>query len=287
MHTWDSVAIVGVGLIGGSVGLALRARGLARRVVGVGRRAASLRTARKMGAVTRTSLAVERGVSGANLVVVCTSVGQIVDHVRRAAGHCGAGALITDVGSTKAEIVGRLNGSLGRGVRFVGSHPLAGSEKSGPAQARADLFVGRIVVVTPGGATREEDIRETQALWTALGAKVVVMSAEEHDRILAATSHLPHLVASAVAHATPADCLPLVAGGWLDTTRVAAGDAELWTEIFRDNRRHVRAALARLEKSLAALKGALKQEDWPRLAQVLAEAKRNRDAAGGNHALGS
>jgi prephenate dehydrogenase len=278
MQKWDTVAIVGVGLIGGSVGLAIRARGLAERVIGVGRRPASLRTARKLGAVTGTSLAIDRGAARADLVVVCTPVSEIVGHVRQAAEHCRTGALITDVGSTKAEIVNQLDGSLGRDVRFVGSHPLAGSEKCGPAEARADLFEGRTVVVTPAGTTLAEDVERTAAFWSALGAKVATMSAEEHDRVLAATSHLPHLVASAVAHATPAEFLPLVASGWLDTTRVAAGDPELWTQIFSSNRRHVLAALARLQRSLSALRGALKDEDLTRLTSLLTEAKRNREA---------
>lgn len=285
MHKWDKVAILGVGLIGGSVGLALRERGLARRVVGIGRRAASLRMARKVGAVTATTLDLPRGVAGAELVVVATPVRQIVGHVRQAAEHCASGALIIDAGSTKGEIVAELKESFGRGVRFVGSHPLAGSEKAGPAEARSDLFAGRTVVITPSTATTEQDLRETAAFWSALGAVVRSMSPDEHDRELAATSHLPHLAASAIAHATPAECLPLVASGWLDTTRVAAGDAQLWTQIFESNRRHVLAAVGRLQKSLSVLRGALRKGDSEELARLLDEAKRKRDA-GGNSGQG-
>ncbi|HUY33886.1 MAG TPA: prephenate dehydrogenase/arogenate dehydrogenase family protein [Pirellulales bacterium] len=277
MKQRDTVAIVGVGLIGGSIGMALRARGLARHVVGIGRRAGSLRTARQMGAVTRTTLDLARGVAHADLVIVCTPVGRIAADVRAAALACRAGALITDVGSTKAEIVASLEGELPRQTRFVGSHPLAGGERSGPAAATADLLVDRAVIVTPTVATRDDDYTAVAAFWNSLGARVVRMSPANHDRVLAATSHLPHLAASALAAATPEDDLPLVAGGWLDTTRVASGDAELWRQIFSSNRSNVLTALARYEGVLASLRHALEQGDEAKLVEILAEAKRRRD----------
>ena len=277
---WDTVAIVGVGLIGGSVGLALRERGLARRVVGIGRRAESLEVARNRGAVDETATEIAAGVSGAELIVVCTPVGRIVEHVRQAARHCHAGALITDAGSTKAEIVEQIGGTLERGVRFVGSHPLAGSEKTGPEAARSDLFEARLVLVTPSAGSEPGDVREVGRFWEALGARVQTMPPDEHDQRLATTSHLPHLAAAALAAMTPPDCLPLVAGGWLDTTRIAAGDAEMWTQIFRANRGHVLQSLAALERTLAEYRRALTDDDAARLTRLLTEAKRNRDAVG-------
>ena len=141
----DTVAIIGVGLIGGSIGLALRKRGLAKNVVGVGRRASSLRRAKECGAVTSTTTSLARGVADAELVVVCTPIETIVPSVLAAAEHCPTGALITDAGSTKAEIVAALDGQLPSRAAFVGSHPLAGSEKNGPQHARDDLFDGRVV----------------------------------------------------------------------------------------------------------------------------------------------
>src|SRR5712691_9359039 len=146
---WKNVAIVGVGLIGGSIGLALRERKLTKRVVGIGHRAASLRKAKRIGAVSETTMRIKRGVADADLVVVATPIAQIVDQVREASVASRPGTLITDAGSTKATIVASLDGQLSDGIRFVGSLPLAGSEKSGPAAATADLFVGRVVVVTP------------------------------------------------------------------------------------------------------------------------------------------
>lgn len=280
MSTWNSVAIVGVGLIGGSVGLALRQRGLADRVIGIGRRAESLQVAKRRGAVTDTTTDLAAGVAESELIIVCTPVEQIVEHVRDVAKHCPAGALVTDAGSTKGTIVAGLDDGLGRGVRFVGSHPLAGSEKTGPGEAVADLFVGRTVVVTPTTKTAPSDLQAITDLWRALGAKVVEMSPSEHDRAIATTSHLPHVVAAALAAAVPEQNLSLAAGGLRDTTRIAGGDAELWRQILLDNREHVLAALAQFDESLAAFRTALEAGDRQQLKQALTQAKRKRDALG-------
>ncbi len=129
---------------------------------------------------------------------VCTPIASIADHVHQAAAACRTGALITDTGSTKADIVREVNGSLSDRAAFVGSHPLAGSEKNGPEHARADLFEGRVVVVTPTQKTSDADVRRTADFWISLGATVLTMSPEAHDQALAATSHLPHLVAAAL-----------------------------------------------------------------------------------------
>jgi prephenate dehydrogenase len=280
MNTWDTVAIVGVGLIGGSIGLGLRGRGLARQVVGIGRREASLRLAKKLGAVTSTTLDLARGVAEADLVVVCTPVGRIVEDVRAAAVACRPGTLITDAGSTKAQIVADLEGNLANETRFVGSHPLAGSEQSGVGAATADLFVNRVVVLTPTKKTKEEDCQTLSRFWSAIGARITRMTPAAHDKTLAATSHLPHLVASALAGATPAEDLGLAASGWADTTRVAAGDPAMWTQIFLSNQAQVLTALARYEKVLLSFRSALLRKDAAKLERILAEAKQKRDALG-------
>ena len=278
MSRFNTVAIVGVGLIGGSIGLALRRRGLASQVIGIGHRAESLRVAQERGAVTQTTLDVATGVAAADLVIVCTPVGRVADDVRTASANCRAGALITDVGSTKAEIVAAVAGCLPRSVGFIGSHPLAGSERSGPAAAEADLFVDRVVVITPDDAARADDVQSLSDFWTGLGARVVRMSAAEHDRGLAATSHLPHLVAAALALATPVEVLQLTASGWADTTRVASGDPELWRQIFASNRAALLLALMRFDETLAGLRAAIERRDDDEVRQILAEAKQRRDA---------
>lgn len=280
MRTWDNVAIIGVGLIGGSIGLALRQRKLAKQVVGIGRRVESLAEARRVGAVTQTTTDLAQGVARAELIVVCTPVASIAEHVRQAASSGPRGTLITDAGSTKAQIVEQLDRNLPGEARFVGSHPLAGSERSGPGEARADLLVGRVVVITPTRRSRSTDVEALTEFWISLGASVVSMSPTKHDRALAATSHLPHLIAAALAGTLVAKQAGLAAGGLRDTTRVASGDAELWTQILLDNRDNVLAALASFDKSLQAFRTALERGDRSRLHKVLTQAKRKRDALG-------
>jgi prephenate dehydrogenase len=277
---WDTVAVVGVGLIGGSIGLAARNRGLARNVVGVGRTERRLRIAKQRGAVTRFTTDLESGVADAQLIVVCTPVAHIVEHVRRVSLACPAEALITDAGSTKGEICRALQSSLdGRG-RFVGSHPMAGSEKSGPEFAQEDLFEGSVTVVTPTDVTAEDDVERIEAFWTGLGSRVVRMTADEHDAAVSNVSHLPHLVASALAAMTPPDQLQLAAGGWRDTTRVAAGDVELWRQILADNRVHVLQSLGSFEKVLSEFRDAIQRNDAAAITRLLASGKQNRDSLG-------
>lgn len=287
MQLWNQVAIVGVGLIGGSIGMALRKRRLARRVVGIGRRQASLNKARRAGAVDGTTTDLARGVADAELIVVCTPVENIVGHVRAAADACPEGALITDAGSTKGAIVERLDGQLPRQVRFVGSHPLAGSEKTGAEHARADLFEGRVAVVTPTRRTAATDYTAIEKFWSSLGARVIRKSPQAHDAALARTSHMPHAVASALAAATSGKDLPLVAGGWLSTTRIAAADEKLWRQILLDNRDNTLAALDDFEQALAQLRKAIEQNDRPHLERLWRKGRRKHEkgqAAGGGDA---
>jgi prephenate dehydrogenase len=280
----DTVAIIGVGLIGGSIGLALRERQLAGRVVGIGRSRESLEIARSIGAVDDVTTDIARGVAGVELVVVCTPVAAIAEHVRQAAQHCREGALITDAGSTKAQIVRALQRfsrkDPPRGVRFVGSHPLAGSERSGPAEAQAELFEDRVVVVTPMTSTRSADVTLVREFWESLGARTLTMSPSRHDRALAATSHVPHLVAAALSASVPEAYRELSAGGLRDTTRVAAGDPELWRQIFSTNRRDVLRWLQRFQKTLRTFQQALRNDQNGRLAKLLAKGKKHRDALG-------
>jgi prephenate dehydrogenase len=281
MPTYRKVAIVGVGLIGGSVGLALRQRGLAEKVVGVGRRQSSLDRALACQAMDESDTDLENGVDGAELVVVATPVAEIADLVCRVVETTGKDVLVTDVGSTKATICAEIESRLAAAAgQFVGSHPLAGDHRTGPENARGDLFVGKTVVVTPTASTSGEALSQVEALWQNLGGLVTKLSPAEHDEALAATSHLPHLVASALAAATPAPWLHLAATGWADTTRVAAGDPELWGQIFAQNRAAMLAALHRFDELLQLLQTHLTEENWPELQQLLQQAKRTRDALG-------
>jgi len=282
MKVWNSVTIVGVGLIGASLGLALRERGLARHVVGVGRRAVSLRKAKQRGAASTTTTNLPRGVAEAELVVVCTPVEAVVAHVLETAACCPVGTVITDAASTKASIVKALDAELPTRApgMYVGSHPMAGSEKAGPEHARADLFDGRVAIVTPTRRTPPTALRVVEQLWEGLGSRVIHMSPGDHDRSVAMISHLPHLLASALAATTPERDLPLAAAGWLDTTRIAGGDAELWRQILCDNREAVLKALDKFEKVLAALRGALERDQHRKLVELLEAGKQRRDAVG-------
>jgi prephenate dehydrogenase len=275
-----SLTIVGVGLIGGSIGLAVRARMPGAKVVGYGSRPQTLEAARKQGAITDIAAEPAAAVADAELVVVCAPVDHIASQVERLAPLCRAGMLFTDAGSTKVEIVAALERGADRwpqGVRFVGSHPLAGSEKSGIQHARADLFVDRTVIVTPTDRAQAADRRTLGEFWTALGARIVEMSPQEHDAALAATSHLPHVVAAALAATTPPEYLALTAGGWQDTTRIAAADPTLWRQIMLANRDRLLAALDQYSTQLAAWREALETGDAAKLERLLADAKRLRD----------
>src|SRR5262245_12621346 len=284
MRTWETVVIVGVGLIGGSVGLALRQRKLASRVVGIGRRKESLEKALDRGCVTEVTTSVATGVERADLIVICTPVESVAGHIGEAGKHFPDGCLITDAGSTKSGIVMQAEAALAERfsncMPFVGSHPLAGSEQNGPEAATAELFAGRVVVVTPTSASRPDVVSAIEGFWQSLGARAVRMSPENHDAALARTSHLPHLIASALAAATPEELLPLTASGWQDTTRIAAGDAELWRQIFLANGDSILKALTDFETVLNRFRTALQTGDGALLAALLAEGKRRRDAVG-------
>lgn len=261
MEGQGTVTIVGVGLIGGSIGLALRSRGLAGRVVGVGRDERRLEEALDLGAIDAFTTDLGRGVAEADLAVVCTPVDRIASDVRLAAEHGPAHLLITDAGSTKRRIVEQVGSDEDAAGRFVGAHPLAGSERNGAANARADLFAGRACVLTPTPQTPAESLERARSFWSSLGARLVEMTPEEHDRALARTSHLPHVLAAALAAATPPDWLALGAGAFRDGTRVAASDTGLWTAIFLENRGPLLESLDALGDRLDDFRRALAGED--------------------------
>jgi prephenate dehydrogenase len=255
------VAVVGVGLIGGSIGMTLRARGLAREVVGVGRDQARLDEACGHGAIDRGTVDMASGVAEADVVVICTPVSRIAEDVRRVAELAPRSALLTDAGSTKrsiAEAVEKLPRAAGM---FVAAHPMAGSERSGAANARADLYQDRVCILTPSPRTPRGLVDRARDFWAGLGCRIVEMGPAEHDEVVAFTSHLPHALAAALAAAVPADWLPLAAGAFRDGTRVAGADTELWTAIFRENRGPLMNAVAKLQDRLSALKYGLMTDD--------------------------
>ncbi|HEY2911151.1 MAG TPA: prephenate dehydrogenase/arogenate dehydrogenase family protein [Gemmataceae bacterium] len=275
---FEQITIVGVGLIGGSIGLAAKARGVARRVIGAGRDPAKLAKAERLGAIDLGTPRLEDAVQNANLVVVCTPVDLIASTILRAAPHCQPGTLFTDGGSTKATIVKEVTAQALERIAFVPAHPIAGSEKNGVEYARADLFEDRLTILTP--IASGDPVERVAAFWKALGARIAVMSPADHDKALAATSHLPHAVASAVASITPRDWLPLSAGGFRDVTRIAAGDPHLWAPIFLENREAVLAALDHFTARLDDFRQLVDSGNAAGLSRWLADAKQVRDALG-------
>ena len=276
-----TVVVVGVGLIGGSVGLAVRSRMLSGRVIGVGRSSASLAEAKGCGVVTETSTDLSRAAAEADIVVVATGVAAIPELLEQIDKAVRPGTLITDAGSTKASIVAAWEKRRRwRRGRFVGGHPIAGSHRRGPAAAAADLFTGRVTVVTPSKNTPAADAEEVGGFWASLGSTVFMMTPREHDSMLAATSHAPHVLAAAIAAATPPESRQLTAGGWRDTTRIAAGDPDLWADILLDNVAAVAKALSRIAGNAEKILEALEKNDRKKLVSLLKRAKEDRDAVG-------
>ena len=270
-----TLAVVGVGLIGGSIGLAARIRRVAGRVVGVDPDAAGLARAAARGAIDAAA-GLDSAAGEADLIVVCTPVDVLAGHILAAAARCRPGTVLTDTGSIKSAVVAAVEGRLPPGVTFVGGHPLAGSDKQGAAHSDAEMFQKRNVVLTPIPSTEPSALKTVRHFWQALGAQVITLSPDEHDRALARTSHLPHLASAALAGTLSPDLSSLTATGFRDTTRIAAGDPALWAAILLANRDPVLSALAPFEDRLARFRAALEAGDRPALLALLAEGQTAR-----------
>ena len=249
-------------------------------MVGVGRNRETLSLAEQRGAITSATTDISEGVADAQLSVVCTPVDSIVKMVEQVSRYGPHDALITDVGSTKSAIVRGIEGAGCKSGSFVGSHPMAGGERTGPTAASDDLFVKRTVVVTPTDGTRSDDIAEISNFWKSLGASVHLMSPEEHDIGVAITSHVPHLVAAALAASTPMDLKYLVGRGWRDGTRVASGSLDVWEPIIAQNRTPIANGLATLIDQLERFRSAIERNDSEEIESLLSEGKQRRDALG-------
>ena len=274
----SAVAIIGVGLIGGSIGASIKKRHPAIEVIGVGRRPERLEAAQAAGLIDRGTTNLVPVAAEADLLVFCMPVAQIVHDVRLAAAHCRSGSLLTDVGSVKGTICRELATGLPPAVTFVGSHPLAGSEKQGFEFSDADLFQGRSVVVTPDESTPPESLFRLVTFWESIGATVVSMSADDHDLALAQTSHLPHVIAAALSAGLPDINRQLAASGFRDTTRIAAGDPDLWVEILLGNAEHLIHCIDFYSEQLADFRHAIAEGNATKLRKLLDVAQTNRIA---------
>jgi cyclohexadieny/prephenate dehydrogenase len=276
---FQAIGIVGCGLLGCSIAAALKSRRFPGPIVGCGRPGQNLDTALRQRLIDRAESDLAQAAAGCDLIVICTPVDRIIEDIQTAARAARPGTLITDVGSVK-RVVCEPVGDLPKGVTFIGSHPIAGSEKQGCAHADSDLFEGRVCVLTPRAATSREKVVSLRSFWQALGMSVVEMSPEAHDRALAQTSHVPHLVAAALAATLAAENRSLTGGGFQDTTRIAAGDPQLWSAIFLANAGEVSAGLRVVSARLDELRSAIETSDKERLEKLLRVAKQNRDGLG-------
>ena len=274
------VAIVGVGLMGASLGLAIKKKGLSREVIGIGRQEASLKKAKEMGAIDEWSLDFTKGILGADLIVLATPVNAILDLIEILGKEHRRGCIVTDLGSTKSAIVDRAEKVLHHSVLYVGSHPLVGSEKKGPANANSQLFEGGICVMTPTDKTNRLAREKTKQFWVQLGSTVRLMSPQEHDETLAYISHLPHLAAFALMKTIPDKYLELATQGLKDTTRIAASDPQVWRDIALTNHQPVLKAIDEAVKNLATMRKAIVTRDAESLTDIFKTARDKRERLG-------
>jgi prephenate dehydrogenase len=280
---FEKVAIVGVGLIGGSFSLALKEKKLCGQVVGAGRGAANLALALERGVIDVTAAGAADAVRGADLALIAAPVAQFEKAFLAIQPALQPKCLVMDAGSTKRDVVAAARRGLGGKIsQFVPAHPIAGAEKSGAAAAHAGLFRGRRLVLTPLQENKEEDIETIANLWTAIGARVSRMTPEEHDGVFAAVSHLPHLLAYALvndigARADAAQLFGYAAGGFRDFTRIASSHPEMWRDICVANRDRLLVELHLYEKKLKDIGQMLETNDAEALETFFADARLARE----------
>jgi prephenate dehydrogenase len=273
MRMFNKVAIVGTGLIGGSIALAMKKKGLCRQVIGVSRHKKSLLSAKRLGAADVVSLSLEV-IKDADLVVLAMPVSKILSLAPKISGLIKKDCLVFDVGSSKANIARKLSRLF---CCFVGAHPLAGSEKRGIDFARPDLFLNSLCILTPLKNTSKPALFKVKKLWNMLGARILVMSPENHDQILGFISHLPHIAAFSLINSIPAEFLKFSTASLKESTRVASSDPELWADILLDNRQNSLKAISKMQSNLQRIKASLKHKNGLELARLFKKAKIKRD----------
>jgi prephenate dehydrogenase len=280
---WKKITLVGVGLLGGSLGLALRKRRLAGSIVGFVRRAASMAECEALGAVHVATRDLFVAVEGAELIVLCTPIAQMRSLVERMLPALRPGAIVTDVGSVKGSVVRDLESLVARaGAHFVGSHPLAGAEKMGVAAARDDLFAGAVCVVTPTRKSNRAAVRRVEQLWKSVGTFPLRLTPEAHDDLVSRSSHLPHVVAAQLARLilSPGHSKEqgmVCANGFRDTTRIASSSPEMWRDIALANRRNLSRALGTFTAGLQEFRRVLKNWDAQAISEFFEQARERRE----------
>ncbi|HZQ47903.1 MAG TPA: prephenate dehydrogenase/arogenate dehydrogenase family protein [Verrucomicrobiae bacterium] len=282
MH-WQKVTLVGVGLLGGSLGLAIKQRRLAAKVDGYVRRSISIGECEKLGVVDHATRDIKRAVENADLVILCTPLSQMCELTRQMLPALKKGAIVTDVGSVKGSVVEELEPLVAdAGAHFVGSHPMAGGEKTGVSAARADLFVNSVCLITPTPRSQKDAVRQVEEFWKALGARLLKLAPGLHDDLVSRASHLPHVVAAELANyvlspAHPKEQAIVCANGFRDTTRVASGSPEMWRDIALANRKNLSRVLGVFIEDLQEFRLALENGDLKAIEEFFEKAKQRRD----------
>lgn len=269
------MALIGLGLIGSSIAWAVKKQGLVGSIVGTARTPATRRTAQRLGFVDETVATAAEAVKGADLVIICTPVGTYRHIAEEIAPHLAPGAILSDVGSVKQTVVRDVSPFLPAGVHFVPGHPIAGTEHSGPESGFAELFEGRWCILTPPAGTDAKAVVKLRKFWEQIGSKVDIMDAAHHDKVLAITSHLPHLIAyTIVGTATDlenhlkSEVIKFAASGFRDFTRIAASDPVMWRDIFLNNKDAVLEMIGRLSEDLAAMQRAIRWDEGDKLQEL-------------------
>jgi cyclohexadieny/prephenate dehydrogenase len=265
---FDRIALIGFGLIGGSIARAAKEQGLAGEIVTTARSAKTRARVMQLGVVDRVAETNAQAVDGADLVILCIPVGACGEVAQEIAGHLKRGAIISDVGSVKGAVVREMAPHLPASVHFVPAHPVAGTENSGPDSGFAELFINRWCILTPPEGTDPDAVEKLRAFWAAIGAKVEIMTPDHHDMVLAITSHLPHLIAYTIVGTadelegvTQSEVLKFSAGGFRDFTRIAASDPIMWRDVFLTNKDAVLEMLGTFNEDLAKLTRAIRRGD--------------------------
>jgi cyclohexadieny/prephenate dehydrogenase len=269
------VAVIGLGLIGGSLALAMRRHGLAGRLVGADHNSDHVAQALALGLVDEAGADVGAAVQGCDLIVLATPVGTLAALAAAIAPHCALGAIVSDVGSVKELVLREVAPLLPPGVHLVPAHPIAGTEHSGPTAGFAELFEGRWCILTPAADADPGAVARIESLWQQVGSMVEIMDAAHHDRVLAITSHLPHLIAYTIVdtavgleESTQSEVIKFSASGFRDFTRIAASDPIMWRDIFLNNREAVLDILQRFTEDLTALQRAIRRGEGETLQDV-------------------
>jgi cyclohexadieny/prephenate dehydrogenase len=280
---FDTVALIGIGLIGSSISHAMRRRGLARRIVGSARTEATRAAALRLGLVDDVFEHSADAVREADLVILCVPVRACGPVATEIAGNLKSGAILTDVGSVKGSVLADVAPHVPTGVHFIPGHPIAGTEHSGPEAGFAELFDGRWCVLTPPADADSAAVARLKAYWEALGSNVEIMPADHHDMVLAITSHVPHLIAfnivNTAAHlerVTESEVIKFSAGGFRDFTRIAASDPTMWRDVFLTNRTAMIEMLGRFSEDLLHLQRAMRFGDGETIFRMITEARHIR-----------